>query len=136
MQIPGKIPALRLALVLTAVYAAAWISLEGSLWRVVLMGASVTAVSLGFLIQKYAGGRYFTLVRWLLLTAGVGLLLGLGSGVFTLLFMGIKTGLHAHGPEFTLTEIRWLIDQIPLWSLAGLSGGLGVGMLTGKTSRR
>ena len=62
-------------------------------------------------------------------TAVFGALLGLGSALFTLLFMAVKTGLHAHGPEFTAEEVNWVVQQIPLWTVVGLLGGLGLGLL-------
>jgi NhaP-type Na+/H+ or K+/H+ antiporter len=58
----------------------------------------------------------------------------LGSSLLTLVFMAIKTGLHAHGPEFTLQEIQWVSQQTPLWAAVGLLIGLGLGMLTARQS--
>jgi hypothetical protein len=43
--------------------------------------------------------------------------------------MALKTGLHAHGHEFTRAEIAWVLGRTPLWALAGLFAGLGVGLL-------
>ena len=43
--------------------------------------------------------------------------------------MAIKTGLHAHGPEFSGSELDWVLQQIPMWALVGLLGGLGLGFL-------
>ena len=40
MRVPEKIPGLKLATVLLGGYAAVWISLEGSLWQVVVMGVA------------------------------------------------------------------------------------------------
>ena len=134
MHIPAKIPGLKFITVLMGIYAAIWISLEGALWRVMLMGVGVTAVSLLQLLQKYCGGRVISWLRWLGLTAIIGLLFGLGSSLLTLVFMAIKTGLHAHGPEFTLQEIQWVSQQTPLWAAVGLLIGLGLGMLTAKQS--
>jgi hypothetical protein len=134
MHIPAKIPGLKFITVLMGIYAAIWISLEGTLWRVMLMGVGVTAVSLLHLLQKYGGGRVISWPRWLGLTAIIGLLFGLGSSLLTLVFMAIKTGLHAHGPEFTLQEIQWVSQQTPLWAAVGLLIGLGLGMLTARQS--
>jgi hypothetical protein len=129
MQIPAKIPGLRGATVLLGVYAAVWISLEGSLFRVVLMAWWVTAVSLAFLTQRYRGGRTLSTTRWLALVAGLGFFLGLGSGLLALFFMALKTGLHAHGPEFSPRQINWVVRQVPWWSGAGILAGLGFGLL-------
>jgi hypothetical protein len=129
MQIPRKIPSLKLALVLFAIYTAVWITLEGALWRVIVMGVSVTAVSLLYGWQKWLGGRWVNGWMWWGGTAVSGLLLGLGSGLLSLVFMAVKTGLHAHGPEFTPAEINWVLQQIPIWTMAGLLAGLGLALL-------
>ncbi len=123
---------------LTAVYilyALVWMSLEGSLVGVVIMGAGTTAVSLAYLAQRYLGGRSWSLRAWLGGTAVLGLLFGLGSGLLTLAFMAVKTGLHAHGPEFTPQQIAWVWQQTPLWAAVGLLAGLGLGMITANGTR-
>ena len=130
MQIPRKIPGLKPVLVLFAVYTAVWIALEGELWRVVVMGVGSTAVSLGYGWQKWLGGRLVDGWKWWGVTAVTGLLFGVGSGLLSLVFMAVKTGLHAHGPEFTPAEINWVLQQIPTWAVAGLLAGLGLALLT------
>ena len=85
-------------------------------------------------MQRFMGGRSLSVWRGLVGTAVVGLLVGFSSGVLILLFMVVKTGLHAHGPEFTPSEINWVIQQLPLWSLIGLLAGLGVGFLMAATA--
>ncbi|MCP4424378.1 MAG: hypothetical protein GY803_07805 [Chloroflexi bacterium] len=130
MKIREKIPGLRWVAALLGVYTAVWITLEGSLWRVTIMGVGWTAVSAIYLFQKYLGGRVVKGWRWVGGTAVAGLLMGLSGGTLTLMFMAVKTGLHAHGPEFTLDQIAWVLRQIPVWAAAGLSAGLGLGLLT------
>jgi len=129
MHIPERIPGLKLATAVLAIYFALWISLEGSLWRVVVMGVGATAVSLGHLSQKYLAGRVLSWQKWVVVTAVLGLLFGLGSSTLTLLFMTVKTGLHAHGPEFSLNQIQWMLAQTPLWAIVGLLAGTGIGLL-------
>lgn len=128
MSLPSRLPGLRLVTVLWAVYAGAWISLEGALVQVVAMGVATTAVSLGHLVQRRWGGRQLTRPKWLLLATAVGTALGSGGVLLTLLFMVMKTGLHAHGPEFTPAEIAWVWQQLPLWTISGGLAGLGLGM--------
>ena len=130
MVFPGRRPYLKWLTAVYILYALIWIPLEGNLVRVVVMGVGTTAVALAHLAQRFLGGKTLTRTQWLGATAVLGLLLGLGSSLLTLLFMAVKTGLHAHGPEFTLQQITWVWQQLPLWSLAGLISGLGLGMIT------
>ena len=81
------------------------------------------------LIQRYFAGITFTLRQWLAFTTGTGLLFGAGSVLVSLLLIAIKTGLHAHGPEFTIAEIQWVWQQLLLWSVVGMLAGLGVGLI-------
>jgi hypothetical protein len=129
MRIPQQIPGLKPAIWLLSAYAAVWISLEGALWRSLVLATGVTLLALAYLAQRWLAGRTVSLARWITVAAFWGTAAGLGSAVMTLAFMSLKTGLHAHGPEFTPQEVRWVVRQIPLWSLAGLSLGLGVGLL-------
>lgn len=97
------------------------------------MGVSTTAVVLAYLMQHFLGGRTFSVKQWLGITAVLGLIFGLSSGLLTLLFMAVKTGLHAHGPEFTPPEVTWVIQQTLWWTIVGLMAGLGLGMVTSKS---
>ena len=115
--------------VVVGAYGVVWISLEGLLWRVIVMGVGVTAVLLLHLVRKVLDGRAFGLWQWVGITAVAGGLFGLSSSLLTLVFMAIKTGLHAHGPEFALGEIQWVWQQLPLWCIVGLLAGVGVGLL-------
>jgi hypothetical protein len=137
MQIPSRFPGLRLFSILVAIYAAVWISLEGAKQQVILLAIAFMLVITGYLVQRYLGGKQLSARRWLLYSAGLGVIIGLGSAFLTLIFMAVKTGLHGHGPEFTQAEIEWVIGQIPLWTLTGLIAGLGLGLLmTGFTNER
>jgi hypothetical protein len=127
--VPPKIPGLKLLLIVWGVYTAVWISLEGALWRVVLMGAATTILTLGYLVQRYFGGKTVSRHVGLLLTAVSGLALGGGSGLLSLIFMAVKTGLHTHGPEFSRAEISWVLGNLPLWTAVGLLVGLGLGLI-------
>jgi uncharacterized membrane protein len=137
MLIPTRIPGLRLFSILVAIYAAVWISLEGAKQQVILLALAFMLLIAGYIIQRILGGKRLSARRWVLYSAGLGLFIGLGSAFLTLILMAVKTGLHGHGPEFTQAEIEWVIGQIPLWTLAGLIAGLGLGLLsTGFTLKR
>jgi hypothetical protein len=129
VSIPTHLPGLKVATILLAAYFVLWIPLEGNLAQTVLMGLWVALVMAGHLAQRWLGGHRLGRGRWLLLAALFGLCLGLGSAILTLLAMALKTGLHAHGPEFTRTEINWVLEQLPYWTAAGFLAGLGLGLV-------
>ena len=129
MQLPDRVPALRWITVIWGVYVFAWTLLESGLWATVI-AAVLTAIALfGHLFNRVLSGRTLSLGVWLLVAAVSGVLFGLGTALLTLIFMAFKTGLHAHGPEFSALEFNWVFQQIPLWTLAGLLGGFGLGLL-------
>ena len=130
MTLPPQIPGLKAATILTAVYAIIWISLEGNLVREIVMGVGVTAVFLLHTLQKWLGGQTVSLKEWLQITAMFGFFGGFAGAPLTYVAMVLKTGLHAHGAEFTRAEFEWVIHQMPLWTIVGLLIGLALGMLT------
>lgn len=129
MQLPDRIPALRWITIIWGVYMVAWATLESGLWATVLAAVLTTSTLLGHLFNRVLSGRMLSTTVWLLITAVFGALLGLGSALLTLIFMAVKTGLHAHGPEFSALELNWVFQQLPLWTFAGLIGGLGLGLI-------
>ena len=129
MRLPNSIPSLKIAAILYAIYAVIWANQEGSLTNAVIMGAASATLLTLYLGQRLLGGRLVSLRGWLLAMAMLGLFFGLGSNLLTLGFMALKTGLHAHGPEFSRAEIEWVLRQGFLWPPAGLLAGLGLGLL-------
>lgn len=136
MAIPERIPGLRLALVLMALWGIVWMSLEGELTRVTLSAILVVALLLLVALERWLGGRQVALGRWLLLSTASGLLWGAGSVLMTLFLMALKTGIHAHGPEFTPLEIIWVWAQLGLWTALGGLIGAGLGMLAAAFAHR
>lgn len=136
MIFPEKIPGLKLLLVVWAVYSAVWISLEGALVQVVVMGTATAVLLLGHGWQRWLGGKTVKRGLGLLVTAVSGGLLGAGSALLALVFMAVKTGLHAHGPEFTQAEIAWVWNVLPLWTAVWLLVGLGVGLIWAGTGNK
>ncbi len=122
-------------MIFTAVYGVIWMSFEGDVRRVTLMGTAVSLTLTGYLMQRFLGGRLLQFVSWLAVMGIGGLLAGFGSGLLTIVFMALKTGLHGHGPEFRPAEIEGVLASIPLWALVGLVAGLGVGALVGGSRR-
>lgn len=128
-----RIPGLRWLTIGWGVYTAVWISLEGDLRRVVLLAVWTMLVALGHWARRWQK-RPFSVMGWVGKTAVFGILLGAGSALLALFFMALKTGLHAHGPEFTAAEINWVMRQIPLWTVVGALAGSGFGLLSYKNS--
>jgi len=129
VKIPENLPALRWVSILTAIYGAIWIPLEGNLKRVILLGGLLGLTLLGYLAQKMLAGRSLSTGKWLTVMAFTGLAFGLFTAIMTLLLMGIKTGLHGHGPEFSVEEFSWVISRTLVWAAAGSLGGSGIGLL-------
>lgn len=129
MQIPAKIPGLKGATILLGGYFVVWVALEGNLPQTVALAVLAMGVFVGRMGQRVGAGRKLSPAGWLLLTGLGGLFFGGGTGPLTLALMALKTGLHAHGPEFTPLQISFVIAQTPLWGLIGLLAGLGVGLI-------
>ena len=119
---------LRWATAVVALYGVIWIAPEGDLVRVVLLGTGVTLVTVGHLAQRLPH-HDLTGPRRLLAAAALGLLVGAGVPLVTLALMALKTGLHAHGPEFTVAEISWVASRLPWWAAGGGLAGLGAALL-------
>ena len=93
------------------------------------MGLATAVLLLGYGWQRWLGGKIVRRGLGVLVTAVSGGLLGTGSVLLTFVFMAVKTGLHAHGPEFSQAEIAWVWHILPLWTAVGLLVGLGLGLI-------
>jgi hypothetical protein len=136
MRIPPRFPGLRLATLLLVAGSVLWIALEGEIARDLALGAALTVLSLAHLVQRTLGGKALSPMRWFLLLALLGLATGLGSALLTLGLMILKTGLHAHGPEFTAREFVWLVGNLPAWAGGGMLAGAGLALTTLALLRR
>jgi hypothetical protein len=136
MIFPRNLPGRRGATVIIAVYAIIWLALEGELWRDFLLSALLLVLILWHLGARYLAGRSLSLTRWLALAASAGFAYGVGLVLLTLFLMALKTGLHAHGPEYSPAEIAWVWTRLWKWGLAGLVAGLGMGLLIAGISPR
>ena len=100
------------------------------------MGTATAVLLVGHGWQRWLGGRRVGRGIGVLVTAVSGGVLGAGSGLLTFAFMAVKTGLHAHGPEFTQAEIAWVRGVLPLWTAVWLLIGLGVGLIWAGTGNK
>jgi hypothetical protein len=122
-------PHLRWLFVAWGAAAVIWGVLEGDIRRVQLFGFLSAAAGLAYLFQRIMAGRKLAPLSGLALLALWGLALGVGTALMTLFLMAVKTGLHAHGPEFTPLEIALVGQRLPLWAGAGLLASIGAGLL-------
>jgi hypothetical protein len=129
VRIPATITGLRLFTFLFGLTAVIWIALEGNLVQTVLLGAWASLVAAGRLWQRYLAGRLLSTGHWLLALTATGMAVGLLAPLLTLIFMVMKSGLHAHGPEFSPAAVAWVIRQTPLWAIGGGLACLGAGLL-------
>ena len=135
MKIPRSIPYFKLAVAAAGLYAVIWMILEGDIRRDILLAACSLTFGGAAAVTRRWGGRTLPAGRGVLLAAAVGLCGGVGIALLTLFLMALKTGLHAHGPEYTTAEIMWVWRQLPVWGGAGALGGLGLGLLLVARSR-
>lgn len=136
MQIPARFPGLRLATLLLVAAAIIWIAPEGDLVSAVALSVALTLLLLTHTARRCLGGKTLSSGRWLAALSLFGLAAGLGTGLLALLLMAVKTGLHAHGPEFSAGEIAWVLHSTPAWAAAGVLGGAGLGLLALALARR
>lgn len=129
MEVPEKIRGLKWLTIIVGLYAVVWLSLEGAPGQVIALAVGLAMLAAGYLTQRLLGGRELTVSQWLLFAGSLGAATGLACALLTLFLMAIKTGLHGHGPEFTTSQIEWVVGQIPLWTVTGTIAGLGVGLL-------
>ena len=129
MAFPRIVPGLKITTIIVALFGAIWVTLEGDFRWSLLMALMVLAVSVGYLVQRFLGGRNFSLPQGLAIVAAIGLGAGLIFAPLVMAFMAIKTGLHGHGPEFRQEEIEWIFDRVLLWTFVGLTTALGLALL-------
>lgn len=107
-----------------------WMPFEGIFWLVTTVGVGITFLW-GWVVYQQTACLRSQKVQIRIATFGV--LAGLIAPAVVLALMVLKTGIHAHGPEFTAEEIIWITRQFLIWPIAGGIAGLGFGMLA--TSR-
>lgn len=129
MTMPPVIPGRWALTLLLVIYAFIWTALEGDLRRDFLLSGLALLIALWHGYGRYLAGRILTPRRWIMLAAAVGFGLGAAAVLLTLFLMALKTGLHAHGPEYMPGEIAWVWSRLPLWSGFGLLSGLGGGLV-------
>ncbi|MEM7802039.1 MAG: hypothetical protein AAF633_22790 [Chloroflexota bacterium] len=108
----------------------AWLPPEGNIVLVVGFGWITSSIVVIRLLRRWLEPIDFQLRGWVLLWGGGGLAVGAVVPWIILALMALKTGVHAHGPEYTPAEINWVAQQWPFWLSLGGGIGLGYGLLT------
>jgi len=129
MKIPPTLPYFKSMLGLALAYGFLWMALEGVLWRDLVLAAAVVLLAIGYLTIRFLGGRTLPARRFMLMAVAVGLAAGIALPLVTIFLMALKTGIHVHGPEYTVREIAWVWQQLPLWGAVGGLVGLGLGLV-------
>ena len=119
----------KLAIGIVGIFTAIWMVTEGELLRDVILAASLLLVGLMAIARRWPWIRGLSPGKTVARGAVGGLGYGVGLVLLTLFLMAVKTGLHAHGPEYTVYELVWVWNQLPLWAVAGSLVGLGIGLL-------
>lgn len=129
MRAPEELPGFKVYTALVGLYALLWIALEGNLVRVTVLACAVTVWLVAAVFRRWIARRQFGLASWIAVCGALGAIGGFSGAMLTLLFMALKTGLHAHGPEFSPAQIAWVLRQAPWWTSAGLLAGMGLAMI-------
>lgn len=117
-------------LILTFIIIMGWMPFEGIFWLVTSVGITLTVLWGWVAYQSPFLSSLGSTAR----LAAFGAMAGLAAPAVILGLMVLKTGVHAHGPEFTPPEIYWITQQFTIWPIfAGLCG-LGVGFLNASRS--
>ena len=107
-----------------------WLRLEdNSIWPVVVLGAGLAALTVGWTTMGELGGHEIR-TRYVLPGAALlGALTGVGAALATAALMVVKTGMHGHlFPDYPPGEIIAILQRIPIWALAGGMTGLGLAL--------
>jgi len=129
MAFPRQIPYLRFLTLLWGAYAAVWLALEGAPGRDLLLAAWGVALLALAGAARTVGRRRLSAGQVVALAGAVGLAAGAAVVPAALAAMALKTGLHAHGPEYTAAQIAAVWAQWPLWLIAGGVAGVGLGLV-------
>ena len=99
--------------------------IEGNLLIVTIFGVVTTGWVTFHLISILPLWKAESQFATFFIGGGIGLVSGLMLPLIILTLMGLKTGLHAHGPEFTPVEIAYIVSRFLPWGGLGLLAGLG-----------
>ena len=126
-------------MIITFLVIMVWMPFEGIFWYVTSVGILLTGLWVWVLHQRY---KEFVLSRFISPSAAVvywaltGGMAGLIAPAAILGLMVLKTGVHAHGAEYTPLEILWVANQFWRWLIFGGILGLGIGLIQSAMTKR
>lgn len=103
-----------------------WMPYEGLLWLVTSVGI-LLALLWGWVAFRQTS--FFASLGPIGRPAVFGAILGLAAPLIILGLMVLKTGVHAHGPEYSPAEIGWITQQMTIWPFVGGLAGFGLGIV-------
>lgn len=112
-----------------------WLPFEGNIFLVVPFGWLTGFTVLVLILSRFLHKTTFALPGWIVLWGGLGGIIGLLTPWLIVGLMILKTGVHAHGPEYTPAEIAWTLSQFPGWGVIGAGFGVGYGLLSASWQR-
>lgn len=107
----------------------AWLPPEGNIVLVVGFGWLTAGILILRLARRWLDQLALQLKGWLFAWGAIGVAIGTVAPWIVLALMTLKTGIHAHGPEYTPAEINWVVRQWLIWIILGGGIGFGYGLL-------
>lgn len=125
-------------IILTFLIIMGWMPFEGILTLVMPVGILLTVIWVAVGVNYYGDSarQFFSeIIGEIVVWSAAGGAAGLLAPLTIVGLMILKTGIHAHGPEFTPLETRWVLNQFFKWMGIGLLIGLGIGLIKSSFKR-
>ena len=107
-----------------------WLTLEDTQLLPIIM-LSLLATSLWVLnplLQRFSGKSIIPM-KFVLVFAVLGALIGAGAVILTTIMMFLKTAWHSHlFPDYPAPMLLAMLERLPLWAVAGLLLGVSFGL--------
>ncbi len=106
-----------------------WLTPENGVWLAAGLGLGLSVLVAAHGAFRLAG-RTFSAPHWLAGAVLLGVMVGGGGVIGTVLLMFLKSSLHNHVyPDYPLPMLLAMLERMPAWALAGALVGLAAGLL-------